>query len=139
MGSWVLLAESLAYDIAVIGLQFQSTYIPASLDTTYEHLFEIGVGPANLEVVKIQLPYSIRQDTVLQYYLTGGVMLPEGFSIEKGSRVSVRVANSVATAVTYDAVKLRYQATGVVLSRTSLPNNYKFPRSAGLSVTEKIR
>ena len=39
-GSYVVIAECLARDIYIIGVQFQITDAPASLDVTEEHLFE---------------------------------------------------------------------------------------------------
>lgn len=140
-GIYVVVAESLARDIAVTGLQFQITNVP-SLDTTNEQLFEIAVGPVSLEVTKLQFPYSMRMDTAVGYYMnhTVKLTLPEPYVIKKLERVSVRVANSIASAVVYDAVKLLYQAPSAVQRLTPLFGNYQYVKvGGGMSTGERFR
>ncbi|PKL31904.1 hypothetical protein CVV43_00440 [Candidatus Saccharibacteria bacterium HGW-Saccharibacteria-1] len=111
-GSWYQLIDKLDSGIFVSGIQFQVGAILATLDTTREILFEIGVGLAGSEVVKMQIPYSIRLDTAVGYYNSSGynsIRFPEPMLIPAGSRIAVRVADSFAVAVTYDGFKLMYR------------------------------
>jgi len=105
-GSAVTLNASLSTDIHVIGLQFQNTDTPA-LDTTQEILFEITVGGTT----KLQIPFSIRADSLVGYHDTSSAYtfyLPEAYTIPKGSAVAVQVTDSIAAALTYGGVKLLY-------------------------------
>ena len=114
-GSWVEASASLGTKIYVIGLAFQITNTPASLDTTYAQLFEIGIGAAASEVTKIQIPYSYRADTVAYGYYrnTLKVFLPEPYEIPAGTRVAVRATDSIASAITYNGVKIIYREGAV--------------------------
>jgi len=109
-GAWVEIVPSLEGGIYVTGFAFQITNIPA-LDTTVEQLFEISTGAAGSESLEIQIPYSFRMDTAIGYYLTKtlNVYFPEPMFIAAGSRVAVRAADSLVTAITYGGVKLMYR------------------------------
>lgn len=109
-GLWTELTSATTTDIYVISLVFQITNIPA-LDTTVEQLFEIGIGTAGAEVTDIQIPYNVRNDTQVGYYLTrpDHIFLPEPVLIPEGTRIAVRVADSLATAITYQGVKIMYK------------------------------
>lgn len=110
-GLWTELTSATTTDIYVISLVFQITNIPA-LDTTVEQLFELGTGgPGGTEVTQIQIPYNVRNDTQVGYYLTTPIhiFLPEPMLITSGTRIAVRVANSLATAITYQGVKIMYK------------------------------
>ena len=110
-GSWAEASASLATDIYVIGLTFQLTNSPVSLDTTYEQLFEIGTGASGAEVTKIQIPYSFRSDTVAYGYYKDTIkyFFPEPLTISAGTRVAVRATDSIAAAITYNGVKILYR------------------------------
>jgi hypothetical protein len=137
-GPWYVLAERLSAPIAVVGLQFQVTYVLASDDTTYELLFEISRGNPGNEVTKLQFPYSVRRDSNVGYYMTRSITLPEIYSIPAGECMSIRAANSVATALTTEAVRLIYQGTVRVGARSPMPENYKFVTTT-MSTGERIR
>lgn len=109
-GLWTELTSATTTDIYVISLVFQITNIPA-LDTTVEQLFEIGIGTAGAEVTDIQIPYNVRNDTQVGYYLTrpDHIFLPEPVLITSGTRIAIRVADSLATAITYQGVKIMYK------------------------------
>ncbi|MFZ2541121.1 MAG: hypothetical protein WAW75_05025 [Gallionella sp.] len=108
-GAWVQASASLASDIYVQGLVFEVTNV-VGLDTTVQQLFEIGTGAGGAEATKIQLPWSIRQDTLVGYYKTNSyaIYLPEPMLIAQGTRVAVRCTDSLASAITYNGVKIRY-------------------------------
>lgn len=108
-GSWVVASASLGTDIYVMGLVFEVTNVPG-LGTTVEQLFEIGTGAGGAEVTKVQIPWSIRQDTLVGYYMTKSytLYLPEPMLIAQGTRVAVRVTDSLASVITYNGVKLKY-------------------------------
>jgi len=58
------------------------------------------------------------------------------------SRIAVRVANSVASNITYNGVKILYQTASTPIISNAQPNNYQFPRSVSagiISVGERIR
>lgn len=82
----------------------------AVVDTTYEVLFEIATGAAAAEVLIIQIPASIRADTLVGYVPSNYYVLPEPKQIAANTRLSVRVAQSLATtSQTYSAIKILYQ------------------------------
>jgi hypothetical protein len=127
-GSWVTIATHTKVDIYIYSLQFQVTSsLPT--DTNYELLFDIGVAQdPNTLVTKLQVPYSFRNDTALQYYQDTKVAhFPEPFLVPALSRVAVRVTDSVSTALTYNGVKLRYMSSVplIQLSTGSYPNSYQ--------------
>src|SRR3990170_62133 len=109
-GSYVVASASLTTDIYVIGIAFQVTNIPA-LDVTHQSLFEIATGAGGAETTQIQIPYSHRPDTLAGYYLNSSlqVFLPEDFLITAGTRVAVRATDSLASAITYNGVKIMYR------------------------------
>lgn len=82
----------------------------AAADTTYEWIIEIATGGAGAETTIIQIPASIRGDTLVGYVPTNVVMLPEPRQISANTRISVRVAYSLATtANTLTGIKIIYQ------------------------------
>lgn len=123
-GSWVAFTTSLPTDGYITGITFQNQAIP-SLDTTQQFLFEVGIGAAGAEVVKLQVPYSFRQDTNIGIYLmpVNSIYLPEPFFVHGGSRISVRVADSIANALTYNNAKLMYRDAGLPTTVLNSPAN----------------
>src|SRR3990167_8709190 len=111
-GSWVVATTGLGYDIDIIGFTFQTTPSPSALDTTNEGIFEIGTGADGSEVTQIQIPFQLRADTTAYGYYKRGqipVFFPEPRTIPPGTRIVVRIAHSVASAATYNGVKVLYK------------------------------
>lgn len=69
----------------------------AAVDTTYEWIIELATGAAASEVLAVQIPASIRCDTLVGYVPSNMVILPEPKEIAANTRISVRVAYSLAT------------------------------------------
>jgi len=107
-GTAVDISASLPVGISIIGLQFQNTDTPVA-DITQEVLFDITVSGTT----KIQIPYSLRADTLVGFfqgsaYSGGTVFLPEPFKVSGGSAVAVKVTDDVTAALTYNGVKILY-------------------------------
>lgn len=82
----------------------------AAADTTYEWIIEIATGAAASEVLIAQIPCSIRADTLVGYVPSNYVILPEPKQIAANTRLSVRVAYSLATTSnTLSGIKILYQ------------------------------
>ena len=104
-GSWVWIADAtVAFNIC--GVSFQPTTSPGN-DATHDILFEIGLGAVGAEQTVIQIPYSVRSDSSLEYFKNKPIMFPELWGpVRYGTRLSVRVTDSQASAITYDSFKL---------------------------------
>lgn len=109
-GAWTQLSAGLDVDVYISGITFQVINTPA-LDTTVQQLFEIGIGAIGSEVVAIQIPFSIRADTLVGYFRSDiyTVSLPEPMLTSARTCIAIRVADSLATAITYDGFKIMYQ------------------------------
>ena len=82
----------------------------AADDTTYEWIIELATGAAASEVLIVQVPSSIRADTRAGYVPSNFVVFPEPKLITANTRVSVRVAYSLATTLnTLTGIKIMYQ------------------------------
>lgn len=82
----------------------------AAADTTYEWIIELATGLVTMEVLIIQVPCSIRSDTSVGYVPSNMVIFPEPKTLAALTRVSLRVAYSLATTSnTLTAIKLLYQ------------------------------
>jgi len=105
-GTAVTASASLPVGINIIGLQFQVTNIP-TVDATQEILFDITIGGTT----KVQIPYTQRSDTAVGHYQASPqtIFFPEPYSVPGGSAVAVQVTDSLASAITYDGVKILYQ------------------------------
>jgi hypothetical protein len=138
---WKVIAPTTNGVMDILSVAFQVTRITTA-DTTYEILLELGFGRPGYEVTKVQIPYSFRSDTAVGFYLDTRVFLPELVTVPAGTTVSVRIANSTASADTVNGIYL-----GVISSKTpiqpteaALNNNYQFVSAgSGISVTDKIR
>ena len=86
-------------------------HTPAAVaDTTYEVLFEIATGAASSEVLIAQWGSSFRADTLVGYVPSNYVFFPEPKQVAANTRLSIRVAQSLATtSQTYNGIKLLYQ------------------------------
>lgn len=109
-GSWVVLSASLPSNIYILGFEFMLTD-QGSLDQTDEQFFEIGTGAGGAETTQIQIPVSMRPDTRVGHYMvkTQPVFFPEPYTVTQGTRLAVRVADSLASAITYNGVKIFYR------------------------------
>lgn len=86
-------------------------HTPVALaDTTYEWIIEIATGAAASEVLIAQVPCSVRGDTLVGYVPSNYVIFPEPKTIAANTRLSVRVAYSLATTSnTLSGIKILYQ------------------------------
>jgi len=133
-GTAVTASASLAVGIKIIGLQFQVTNIP-TVDATQEILFDITVGGTT----KVQIPYTQRSDTAVGFYPSvpysgGTVFLPEPYSVPGGSAVAVQVTDSLASAKTYNGVKILYQENTPPTVALNTPNDV----ATGVSTTPDL-
>lgn len=87
-------------------------HTPVALaDTTYQWLIELATGAAASEVLAIQVPASVRGDTLSGYVPSNFIIFPDPKEIVANTRISVRVAYSLATTVnTLTGIKILYQA-----------------------------
>ena len=80
----------------------------AAADTTYEWIIELWSG-ADAALI-IQVPSSVRGDTLAGYVPSNMVIFPEPKQIAANTRISVRVAYSLATTSnTLTGIKILYQ------------------------------
>ena len=110
-GSWVVASGNLPSDIYILGFVFQNTDASPGQDALRQYLFEIGTGAVAAEITQVQIPTSSISDTTAYGYYkdTLKVFLPEPCLIPSGSRLVVRVTDSIASAITYDGVKIFYR------------------------------
>ena len=93
----------------VVGLIWEWHTPLAAVDTTYEVLIELATGSAASEVLICQFP-GMRSDTAVGHIPSHCVILPEPKEVAANTRLSVRVAQSLATtSQTYSGIKLLYQ------------------------------
>lgn len=79
-------------------------------DVTYEWIIELAIGAAGSEVLIVQVPASVRADTLVGYLPSNYVLFPDPKQIAANTRISVRVAYSLATTSnTLTAIKILYQ------------------------------
>lgn len=82
----------------------------AAADTTYQWIIELATGGSGSEVLIAQVPASIRGDTLVGYVPSNYVIFPEPKEIAANTRISVRVAYSLATTSnTLTGIKILYQ------------------------------
>jgi len=82
----------------------------AAADTTYQWIIEIATGAAAAEVLIVQVPSSIRSDTSVGYVPSNFITFAEPKEIAANTRLSVRVAYSLATTSnTLTGIKILYQ------------------------------
>lgn len=82
----------------------------AAADTTYEWIIELATGTAGNEVLIAQIPSSIRGDTLVGYVPSNMVIFPEPKQVAANTRISVRVAYSLATTSnTLTGIKILYE------------------------------
>lgn len=82
----------------------------AAVDTTYEWLIELASGSGGAEVLVAQVPCSVRADTLVGYVPSNLVIFPEPRVLAANTRLSVRVAYSLATTSnTLSGIKILYR------------------------------
>lgn len=82
----------------------------AAVDTTYEWIIELATGAAASETLAIQVPASVRNDTAVGFAPSNYIIFPEPKEIAANTRISVRVAYSLATTSnTLSGIKILYQ------------------------------
>ena len=107
-GAWVEVTASSTATIYLQGITFEPTTDPSN-DATVQFLFEVGIGAPSAEVTKVQIPYSFRRDTHAGYYFIDPIriFLPEPYLIPTGTRIAVRITDSVASSLNY-SIKIFY-------------------------------
>ena len=82
----------------------------AAVDTTYEWIIEIASDTAGTPVLQVQIPSSIRGDTLVGYVPSNVIILPEPKVMAANTQLGVRVAYSLATTSnTLTGIKILYQ------------------------------
>lgn len=82
----------------------------AAADITYETLIELATGAAAAEVLICQFPMAMRADTLVGPVNTHLWTLPNPKSVAANTRLSVRIAQSLATtSQTVTGIKLLYK------------------------------
>lgn len=103
-------ASTITSDCYISGLTWCWHTPLAAVDTTYEWIIELATGAAASEVLIIQVPASVRMDTAVGYVPSNYVIFPEPKLLSANTRVSVRVAYSLATTSnTLTGIKILYQ------------------------------
>jgi len=133
-------------DIQITHISFQMASV-LSVDVTYEIIFEIAKGDQGHEILLAQVPFSARNDTAASFYYMPprSFYFPETLFVPEFSRLKFRIADSNASAISYDGIKIGYQIPQnkhALIEDNQMPNNYQFTQSVSdnvISITEKIR
>ena len=103
-------ASGITSDFYIAGLTWCWHTPVAAVDTTYEWIIELATGSAASEVLIIQVPASVRGDTLVGYVPSNMIIFPEPKLVTANTRISVRVAYSLATTSnTLTGIKILYQ------------------------------
>lgn len=106
----VVPVNTITSDFYIAGLTWAWHTPIAASDTTYEWIIELATGSAASEVLIIQVPASIRNDTAVGFVPSNIVIFPEPKYVAANTRISVRVAYSLATTSnTLSGIKILYQ------------------------------
>jgi hypothetical protein len=106
----VVPANAITSDFYIAGLTWMWHSPLAAVDTTYEWIIELATGAAASEVLIIQVPCSVRNDTAVGHMPSNYVIFPEPKFVAANTRISVRVAYSLAiTSNTLTGIKILYQ------------------------------
>lgn len=82
----------------------------AAVDTTYQWIIELATGSGGAETLIIQVPANVRNDTAVGFAPTAYVIFPEPKEVAANTRISVRVAYSLATTSnTLTGIKILYE------------------------------
>lgn len=103
-------ASTITADFYIAGITWAWHTPVAAADTTYQWIIELGTGGAGAETTIIQVPSNIRSDTSAGYVPSMNVNFPEPKFVAANTRISVRVAYSLATTSnTLTGIKIFYQ------------------------------
>ena len=81
----------------------------AAADTTYEWLIEIASDTAGTPILQVQVPCSIRGDTLVGYVPSNVVIFPEPKLVVANTQLGCRVAYSLTTTSnTLSGIKILY-------------------------------
>jgi hypothetical protein len=106
----VVPASTITSTFYIAGLTWAWHTPIAAVDTTYEWIIELGTGSGGSETMIIQVPSSVRCDTLVGYVPSNMVIFPEPKEVAANTRISVRVAYSLATTSnTLTGIKILYQ------------------------------
>ena len=106
----VVPVSTITSDFYIAGLTWMWHTPLAAVDTTYEWLIELATGSGGAEVLIIQVPCSVRNDTAVGFPSSNMVIFPEPKYVAANTRISVRVAYSLATTSnTLTGIKILYQ------------------------------
>lgn len=103
-------ASTITSTFYIAGLTWAWHTPVAAADTTYEWIIELATGSGGAETLIIQVPASVRGDTLVGYVPSNYVIFPEPKQVAANTRISVRVAYSLATTSnTLSGIKILYQ------------------------------
>lgn len=103
-------ASTITADFYIAGLTWAWHTPLAAVDVTYEWIIELATGSDASEVMIIQVPCSVRMDTAVGYAPSNFITFPEPKFVAANTRISVRVAYSLATTSnTLAGIKILYQ------------------------------
>ena len=106
----VVPASTITSTFYISGLTWMWHTPVAAVDTTYEWIIELATGAAASEVLIMQIPASVRGDTLVGYVPSNNYVFPEPKEVAANTRISVRVAYSLATTSnTLTGIKIQYQ------------------------------
>ena len=106
----VVPASTITASFYIAGLTWAWHTPIAAPNVTYEWIIELATGAAASEVLIIQVPSSIRADSLVGYVPSNYVVFPEPKLVAANTRISVRVAYSLATTSnTLSGIKILYQ------------------------------
>lgn len=106
----VVPASTITSDFYIAGLTWCWPTPLAAVDTTYQWIIELATGEAASEELIIQVPASVRSDTLVGYVPSNMVIFPEPKYVAANTRISVRIAYSdTTTAKSLTGIKILYQ------------------------------
>lgn len=132
-GAWATVCTKTQFTSYLISLNWQLTQAGVA-DTTHEILFEIGIGSIGDEATIAQIPVALRPDSLVGFYANQNEFcFPEMIYIPPRSRIAVRVANSAASAITYNGVKVLFQnEVGKFDGNNDYFEKFKYPNAKGM-------
>jgi hypothetical protein len=106
----VVPVNTITSDFYLAGVTWAWHTPAAAADVTYEVLFELATGSGGSEVLIAQFAGSFRGDTLVGYVPSNNLIFPEPKFIAANTRLSIRVAQSLATtSQTYSGIKILYK------------------------------
>lgn len=106
----VVPVTTITSDFYIAGITWAWHTPLAAADTTYEWIIEFATGLAASEVLAVQVPASVRADTLVGHSPSNIYMLPEPKFVAANTRISVRVAYSLlTTSNTLSGIKILYE------------------------------